>query len=183
MSQRLVMVSDVSGSRQDNWITTYLAALHPHFEITYYDLQELGKVSLKQVRSAFMREAFEKEGWALAQRNFIEEERATGGQDTIYLGFGLGSKLIWNSVSEELPAKSLWMVSSPELGPVDHVGLIPSYFYFGGQDHSAQRAVLSENSERLSIVPHFGSSMYMDEEIATGICQDLIESETSLQSA
>ena len=183
MSQRLVMVSDVSGSRQDKWITTYLAAFHPHFEITYYDLQELGKVSLKPDSLACMREAFEKEGWALAQRNFLKAERAAGANETVYLGFGLGSKMIWSSVSEELKAKSLWLVSSPEVGPADHVGLIPSYFYFGGQDRCQKNKVSSGESEHFSIVPHFGSSMYMDEEIASGICQDLIEAETSLQSA
>ena len=183
MSQRLVMVSDVSGSRQDKWITTYLAAFHPHFEITYYDLQELGKVSLTPASLPRMREQYENEGWALAERNFLKAEEAAAKLETIYLGFGLGSKLIWNSVAKGLHVKSLWLVSSPELGPADHVGLIPSNFYFGEQDKCEKSAMRADDQNRLNIVPHFGSSMYMDEEIAFGICQDLIEEETSLQSA
>jgi hypothetical protein len=181
MSQRLVLVSDVSGNRKDKWITTYLAALHPHFEITYYDLQELGKFRISSNDLVSMRSDFLDNAWSHAQKSFIQaEKQKSKGQDTVYMGFGLGSQLVWETVAPELNPKSLWLVSSTELAPADHVGEVPAYFYYGERDECPK---LKSQDKNLSIVPRFGSSMYMDDHIAQCICSHLIEVEHSLQSA
>lgn len=181
MSQRLVLVSDVSGTREDKWITTYLGALHPHFEITYYDLQELGRTRLPSTDLCQMRQDFMESSWAVAQKSFLEAEQARSKEETVYVGFGIGSKMIWETAPSQLAAKSLWLISSPDLPAADHVGVVPAYFYYGGEDPCDKASV---DQDHLSIVPNFGPTMYMDQHIAMGICDDLIEEEKkSLQSA
>ena len=42
MAEKLIILSDMWGSKKGLWITSYLGYLQQYFDITYYDSQPIG---------------------------------------------------------------------------------------------------------------------------------------------
>ena len=52
MARRLVVLSDLWGSKKGLWITSYLGYLQQYYDIVYYDSRQLADMDLPPVHTA-----------------------------------------------------------------------------------------------------------------------------------
>jgi hypothetical protein len=75
MAERLVIVSDMWGTKKGLWITSYLGYLQQHYDIVFYDCQELANINLAVENQGNLHEAFVNGGIATAVHHLIKREK------------------------------------------------------------------------------------------------------------
>jgi len=111
MSEKLVIVSDMWGSKKGLWITSYLGYLQQYFDITYHDSQELANLDVTVKTTDNIHRAFVDGGIDTAAVHLMRKEETPAH----YLGFSTGGTIAWKAGLMGLPMKSLYTVSSTRI--------------------------------------------------------------------
>ncbi|MGF1557642.1 MAG: hypothetical protein ACFCUL_00955 [Flavobacteriaceae bacterium] len=175
MAERLVIISDMWGSRKGLWITSYLGYLQQYFDITYHDSQHLANLDIKVKTADNLHHAFVEGGIETAVAHLLKKET----KPAHYLGFSTGGTIAWKAGLAGLPMKSLYTVSSTRLRAEEKRPECPTTALFGDTDMYRPKA---EWYEKLALKPElftgFGHDMYTDEKIIGKVCLDLLKSVT-----
>jgi hypothetical protein len=107
MAERLVILSDMYGSKRGLWITSYLGYLQQYFDIVFYDSKELANIELEVSSDENIYEAFVGGGVNTAVAHLLKKEHLPGH----YLTFCAGGSIAWKAGLMGLPMKSLFAVS------------------------------------------------------------------------
>ncbi|GAB5472615.1 MAG: hypothetical protein Mars2KO_07140 [Maribacter sp.] len=175
MAERLVIVSDMWGSKRGLWITSYLGYLQQYFDITYHDSQQLANLDVKVHTTENIHRAFVEGGIDTAVAHLMKKET----QPAHYLGFSTGGTIAWKAGLLGLPIKSLYTVSSTRIRAEENRPDCKTTVLFG--DHDVYRPKgdwykkLNLESE---LFEGFGHDMYTDEKIISKVCLDLLKSVT-----
>ena len=172
MAQRLVVVSDMWGSKKGLWITSYLGYLQQYFNIDFYDSRELAQIDKNTVCSEELYTSFLEGGMETAVSRLLAQETT----ESHYLTFCAGGTIAWNAALKGLPVKSLYAVSPIGLekqaeGPDCPVTLL--YGELSQVIPSDEWRVRTKAS--IEVIPSFGQEMYSDEKIIRKVSMDLLD--------
>lgn len=172
MAERLVIVSDMWGSKKGLWITSYLGYLQQNFNIVFYDSRDLAQIDKTKGTTEELYEAFVDGGMALAVSQLLAREN----EKSHYLTFCAGGTIAWYAALKGLPMKSLYAVSPMNLQQINEAPPCPVTLLFGEiqEDRPTTEWAIKTNSI-LEVVPNFGRELYSDEKIVKKVCLDLQE--------
>ena len=172
MAEKLVVVSDMWGSKKGLWITSYLGYLQQFFNIEFYDSRELAQIDKNLATTDEMYNAFMNGGMDLAVLQLLAKET----QKKHYLTFCAGGTIVWNAALKGLPIKSLYAVSPIDLELQSVSPDCPVTLLYGDLDKkvlSAEWAI--QTNTVIETIPNFGRELYSDEKIIKKVCMDLLE--------
>ncbi len=172
MAERLVVVSDMWGSKKGLWITSYLGYLQQYFDIVFYDSRELAQIDKNIGNSDAVYSAFIEGGMETAVSQLLAKEK----EKSHYLTFCAGGTIAWNAALKGLPMNSLYAVSPIDLDKSSTAPDCPVTLLYGeleGKKPGTDWAVQTKSI--IEIVPNFGHEMYSDEKIIKKVCLDLLE--------
>lgn len=175
MAERLVIVSDMWGSKRGLWITSYLGYLQQYFDITYHDSQQLANLEVSVRTRENIHRAFVEGGIDTAVAHLMKKEQ----EPAHYLGFSTGGTIAWKAGLMGLPMKSLYTVSSTRIRAEEKRPECEIRVLFGDNDVYRPKA---DWYKKLNLKPElfegFGHDMYTDEKIIGKVCLDLLKSVT-----
>lgn len=171
MAERLVIISDMMGSRQGLWITTYLGYLQQYFDIVYYDSQELAGLDLVVKTRENLCEALEEGGYNTAVSHLLAKEKTP----SHYLTFCAGGSMAWKAALKGLPIKSLYAISPIGLEHEEQRPDCTVKVVYGAYHQERPNQNWAEKlGVALTVEPNFGRDLYSDEKIIGKVCLDLL---------
>lgn len=174
MAERLVIISDIWGAKKGLWITSYLGYLQQHFDIVFYDCQELANIDLVVGSEENLHKAFVNGGIDTAVAHLLKREKNV--PPSHYLAFSTGGTIAWKASLKGLNMKSLYTVSSTRVRLEAEKPSCELRMINGANDEFKPSNEWVENMEvNMEIVPNFGHHLYSDEKIISKICIDLLE--------
>lgn len=176
MAERLVILSDMHGSKRGLWITSYLGYLQQYFDIVFYDSTQLANIELVVQSDENVYNAFIDGGLDTAVAHLLKIER----NESHYLAFCAGGTIAWKAGLMGLPMKSLYSVSALGLENFDWKPECPVNLLYGEYGDYRRQLPGSEWAEKVNatmeVVPKFGGDLYTDEIIIQKVCLNLLES-------
>ena len=172
MAERLVVVSDMWGSKKGLWITSYLGYLQQYFNIVFYDSRELAQIDKTKGSSEELYKAFVDGGMDLAVSQLLARET----EESHYLTFCAGGTIAWHASQRGLPIKSLYAVSPMNLHQSSKAPSCPVTLIYGeleGKTPSIEWAIKTKSI--IEVIPSFGHEMYSDEKVIRKVCMDLLD--------
>jgi len=176
MAERLIVLSDIWGTKKGLWITSYLGYLQQYFDITYYDCQQLANIDLKVYTEKNLHEAFINGGIDTAVAHLVKKEK----EPCHYLAFSTGGTIAWKSALNGLPMKSLYTVSATRIRLEHRKPDIPLTLIYGKLDEYRPSDDWARAMEvDMEEIKNFGHDLYSDEKIIKKVSLDLLEAVTS----
>lgn len=172
MAERLVILSDLWGSKKGLWITSYLGYLQQYFDIVYYDTSQLADIDVAKPTAEAMLEAFKEGGLKRAVRHLLAKES----EPAHYLTFCAGGTVVWDAARKGLPVLSLYAISPLHLHRESETPACPVRLLYGEyMENRPSSAWAREVGAPMEIIPRFGHGMYSDEKIIQKVCKDLLD--------
>ncbi|MBK8622329.1 MAG: alpha/beta hydrolase [Saprospiraceae bacterium] len=109
--KKLVILSDLWGNINPDWLTHYTEILKKHFEIKYYDCRELGEIYLQEYTEEKIHQQFMNGGADRAIKNLLKKEF----KSIHVLGFSIGGYIAWKSALQGLKVENITAISSTRL--------------------------------------------------------------------
>ncbi len=179
MAERLVVLSDMWGTKKGLWITSYLGYLQQHFDIVFYDCQQLANISLTVDSAENIHREFVNGGIDTAVAHLLKKES----MPSHYLGFSTGGTVAWKANLLGLPMKSLYTISSTRLRLENEKPNCPMTLLYGEHDEYRPSGEWSKKTGAvMEVVPNFGHTLYTDEKNIKKVCGDLLDSVIKKQS-
>lgn len=172
MAERLVILSDMWGSRRGLWITSYLGYLQQYFDIVYYDSQELAGLDLLVKTRENLCKALVEGGYDTAVAQLLAKEKTP----SHYLAFCSGGTVAWRAALKGLPMNSLYAISPLWLEKeTEKPDCAVKLLY--GELHQERPAVdwAEEVGAHMHVEPQFGRELYSDEKIIRKVCLELLD--------
>jgi pimeloyl-ACP methyl ester carboxylesterase len=172
MAEKLVILSDMWGSKKGLWITSYLGYLQQYFDIQYYDTYQLADVDHVVCSQENLFNTFKNGGMETAVAQLMNMEKTAAH----YLTFCCGGTVAWAAAHRGLPIKSLYAIA-PMVIPAD----IPSpdcpvRLLFGEKDeHLPAEEWAVKQGVSLQVLANYGHELYTDEKIIQKVCLTLLE--------
>ena len=172
MAEKLVILSDLWGSKKGLWITSYLGYLQQYFDIQYYDTFQLADVDLMVCSSENLVKAFEGGGLETAVKQLMLKEK----QPAHYLTFCCGGTVAWHAAHRGLPMKSLYALAPMNLPDEIPAPDCPVRLLYGERDQQIPEEEWAVNKGvALEVLPEFGHELYSDEKIIQKVCLTLLD--------
>jgi len=170
---RLLILSDLFGGKDPEWVKMYTDLLKSKFEIQYYDVLELANIDSDNFIESEIHNQFLNGGIDKAVQNLLQLE--TG--KLIVLGFSIGGTIAWNASLKGLNVTHLFAVSSTRLRYETEIPDSIVKLYFGEEDPNKpnpkwfldlniDNEILEDNSHQL----------YLIENNIPLICNDILKS-------
>tara|TARA_R110002051_G_scaffold254534_1_gene313487 strand:- start:874 stop:1419 length:546 start_codon:yes stop_codon:yes gene_type:complete len=178
MAERLVIVSDMWGTKKSLWITSYLGYLQQHYDIVFYDCQELANIDLTVETHENLHREFVNGGIDTASAHLLKRERIP----SHYLAFSTGGTIVYKAGLFGLPIKSLYAISATRVRVESEKPDFLTHFLFGSNDsYKPTEEWSKEMNVEMELVNDFGHELYTDEKIIKKVCQDLLAKVTKKQ--
>lgn len=172
MAERLVVLSDMWGSRKGLWITSYLGYLQQYFNIVYYDSQQLADLDIVVHTKENICNAFFNGGQETAVAHILKKET----EPSHYLTFCAGGTIAWKAAMKGLPVKSLYAVSPVNLHLETERPDCPVNLLYGQyQEDRPSEDWADQLDVDMAVTPGFGNTLYSDEKIIQKVCLDLLD--------
>lgn len=179
MAERLVIVSDMWGTKKGLWITAYLGYLQQYYDIVFYDCQHLANIDLQVNTDENVHEAFVNGGINTAVANLLRRES----KPSHYLAFSTGGTIAWKAALLGLPMKSLYAISSTRLRYETDAPRTKTNLMYGENDEYRPTVDWAKKMEvKMEVVENFGHTLYSDEKIIKKVCKELLMSVTQYES-
>ncbi|MGB3151549.1 MAG: hypothetical protein WBB27_12890 [Maribacter sp.] len=177
MAEKLVIVSDMWGTKKGLWITSYLGYLQQYFDITFYDSQQLANLDLAVNSEENIHKAFVDGGIDTAVTHLLKKESTP----CYYLGFSIGGTILWNAAKQGLPVKSLYCVSATRIRLQQDKPCSPFILLYGGNDDFRPSNKWATNlGIETEVLSNYGHTLYTDEKIIRKVCLDLLQQVTHM---
>jgi hypothetical protein len=178
MTERLVIISDMWGTKKGLWITSYLGYLQQHFDIVFYDSQELANINLTVETQETLHQEFVNGGIDTAVAHLLKRETIP----SYYLAFSTGGTIVYKASLKGLPVKSLYAISPTRVRFEKEKPVFPFKLLFGAKD-SFRPSKEWSSSLKISIseASDFGHDLYSDEKIIKQVCSEILDKVTKKQ--
>lgn len=178
MAERLVIVSDMWGTKKGLWITSYLGYLQQHYDIVFYDCQELANINLTIENHENLHAEFVNDGIDTAVNHLLKKEKIP----SHYLAFSMGGTIAYKAGILGLPIKSLYAISSTRVRFQKEIPSFSTKFLFGSNDSFRPDELWEkETGNKIDIAFKYGHELYSDEKIIKEVCQYLLAKVTQKQ--
>jgi len=174
MAERLVVLSDMWGAKKGLWITSYLGYLQQHFDIFFYDCQQLADINLVVNTEKNIHNEFINGGIDTAVAHLLNKEK--GQKPCRYLAFSTGGTIVWKAALKGLPVKSLYAVSATRIRKETVSINCEHTLVYGANDSFRPNAEWAKKvNTKMEVIPDFGHELYSDEKIIKKVCKDLLK--------
>ena len=175
MAERLVIVSDMRGSKKGLWLTSYLGYLQQYFDVAYYDSQKLADIDLPVDSEKKLHNAFINGGMDTAVEHLLKRQKVP----CHYLAFSIGGTIVWKAGLKGLPMKSFYAVSATRIRLESEKPNVPTTLLYGSLDmNRPYDDWFSELSLDKEVILDFGHELYSDKKIIEKVCLDLLRKVT-----
>lgn len=170
---RLLILSDLFGGNNPEWIKMYSEVLESKFEIQYYDVLELANIPSDNFIESDVHDQLLKGGIDKAVENLLQLE--TG--KIMVLGFSIGGTIAWKASLKGLDITHLFAVSSTRLRYETEAPNSIIKLYFGEKDPNKpiSKWFLDLNLENEILRDNY-HQLYLLENNAALICSDILKS-------
>ena len=107
----ILLLSDLWGKENSDWMDLYLQPLSEYFKITYYDCSELAEVDKSIYTEEHLHKQFVKGGIENAVENLLNKEN----KFFTIVGFSIGGLIAWKACLSQLSTNNLYAISSTRL--------------------------------------------------------------------
>ena len=175
MAERLLIISDMWGVKKGLWITSYFGYLQQHYDITFYDSQQLANIDELIHTKENLHRAFVDGGIDTAVAHLLKKET----EACHVLAFSTGGTIAWKAALKGFPMKSLTAISATRIRNETESPEIDMNLVFGECDKfKPSMKWAKEIGVNLAIVPSFGHELYSDEKIISDVCMELLQKVT-----
>lgn len=175
MAEKLVILSDMWGSKKSLWITSYLGYLQQYYDIVFYDCQQLANINLKINSAENTHRAFVEGGIDTAVAHLLKKET----EPAHYLAFSTGGTIAWKANLLGLPMKSLYAVSSTRIREEENRPECKTTILFGDIDeYRPKQNWYTKLGIECELIKGFGHELYTDEKNIKKVCLDLLKAVT-----
>lgn len=115
--QRIIILSDLWGKDNSEWMNYYNSILENHFIVKHYDSCVLGEIDKSDYTEEKLHHQFINGGIEIAVKNLLKEET----ESAIILGFSVGGTIAWQACNAGLKTSYLFAVSSTRLRSYHHI--------------------------------------------------------------
>lgn len=167
----IVILSDLWGKGNNEWIDIYIDLLDAHYNISFFDCCELGELNMNGFSQENIHQQFLNGGIDTAVINLNKKIETA---DTI-LGFSIGGTIAWRACLLGLKTKNLISISSTRLRlevekPNSNIQL-----FFGEKDENTPPKNWFERMDiKPNIIPDKAHEMYRDKDVSKFVCQSII---------
>lgn len=180
MAEKLVIVSDMWGTKNGLWITSYLGYLQQYFDIIFYDSQQLANLDIVVQSDENIQSSFIEGGIETAVNHLLKRER----ESCYYLTFGVGGTIVWEASKRGLPVKMLYSVSATGIGLKIEKPNVPFQLLYGNNDPFKPGNTWADRlGIDMEILPNYGQTLYSDEKIIQKVSLDLLQEVTQIAPA
>ncbi|WP_036386475.1 hypothetical protein [Muricauda sp. MAR_2010_75] len=175
MAERLVVISDMWGTKRGLWIASYFGYLQQYYDIVFYDCQQLGDIDVPVSTEENVHKAFVEGGIDTAVAHLLKKESVP----SHYLAFSTGGTIAYKAALKGLPMKSLTAISATRIRLEDQKPKTSLNLIYGELDEFKPDAKWSKSlGVDLTIIPNFGHHLYSDEKIISQVSLGLLEQVT-----
>lgn len=172
MKKRLVILSDLWGLEEAEWMDYYLKILNPYFKIEFFDSRKLVDLDLSDNSEGRLHAGFVNGGIDRGVYKLGMQEKQT----IIVLAFSVGGVIAWKAGLQGLKISTLYAISSTRLRYEEKKPNCKCTLYFGGNDQYKPSVEWFRNLELdCNVIADQEHEMYQDEVFAKNLCQKIIE--------
>jgi len=169
---RLLILSDLFGGKNPEWVKIYMNLLQSKFEIKYYDVTELANIDSDNFIESDIHNQFVNGGIDKAVQNLIQLE--TG--KIVVLGFSIGGTIAWRASLKGLNITHLFAVSSTRLRYETKAPNSIVKLYFGEKDlHKPNSKWFLNFNLESEILLNQDHQLYLIENNVLLICDDILK--------
>ena len=180
LKQRLIILSDLWGLEDAEWMITYQKQLEPYFELEFYDSRKLVDLDLSDNSKNGIHAQFVNGGIDRAARKLSRKEK----QDVNVLAFSIGGVIAWKAAFRGLSIKKLYAISSTRLRYETEKPDCKCALFYGEEDQYKPsvnwHASLTLDCNYIENGEH---EMYQEEEFAISLCKKISKELTSQQNS
>lgn len=111
MKQKVVILSDIFGEKNKEWISPYLSFLKQNFSVHFYNCIALAEMENLEFNKASIHEAFIEKGIDKAVENLIKLEK----EPLLIIGFSIGGTIAWKAALNGLKVEYLILLSATRI--------------------------------------------------------------------
>lgn len=169
---RIVLLSDLWGTQNSDWVRYYTAILEQHFDTQFYDCCELGNVDKSNHSQENRHNQFLQGGIERAVEILLQIETET----VDVLGLSIGGTIAWKACLSGLKVENLYAISSTRLRYETQKPMVKINLFYGENDENKPQNNWFELMEiPMKLFKNQAHEMYKKQEIAEEICQTIIE--------
>lgn len=169
---KLLILSDLFGGKNPEWINYYRKALNSKFEIQYYDVLELVNIDASNLTEADIHKQFLNGGIDKAVETLLRQET----DKVLILGFSIGGTIAWKTSLKGLKTTYLFAVSSTRLRYETEVPNCKIKLYFGDLDSNKPNSNwFLDLKVPVEILQNQNHQLYLEEKNATAICNEILK--------
>ncbi len=173
MKPRLLILSDLYGGDNPEWIQQYIDLLKFKFEIQYYDTLKLASIDSVNLSESDIHAQFLNGGIDKAVETLLNLEKGK----VLVLGFSIGGTIAWKAALKGLEVLNLFAISSTRLRYETESPNCELKLYFGEKDPNKPDSqwYLDLNLEH-EIINDSNHQLYLRENNVSLICSDILKS-------
>lgn len=170
MKKRLIILSDLWGDSNSDWIDCYFNSLETVFDITYYDCCELGAVD----KTLMVKEELHKQFINHGINTAVEKLIALEPNEIDILAFSIGGTIAWKAALRGLKINKMFVISATRLRnelskPVCEINLV-----YGENDSFKPNIEWFEKMNLgYNIIKGFGHEVYSDSKYIASLCAEI----------
>lgn len=169
---RLLILSDLYGSENPEWIKRYIDLLESKFDIKYYNTPELAGIDVFDLTETEIHNQFLSGGIDKAVENLLKSES----RKVVVLGFSIGGTIAWKAALKTLEVSYLFTVSSTRLRYETESPNGKLKLYFGEKDPNKPNSKwFLDLNVAYEILQNLNHQLYLEENNCSLICDDILK--------
>ncbi|PCI31957.1 MAG: hypothetical protein COB60_10240 [Flavobacteriaceae bacterium] len=169
--KHLLIISDLWGFQNSDWLQAYLEQLSPYFEISIFDCYLHSEISPSLTSETEIHSYFIKKGMGICSEKLTKIIT----KQPCILAFSIGGTIAWKTVLKNNQFKTFFAVSATRLRlenkrPTGNISL-----FYGAEDNSRPtEAWFEQNNIPYTLFKEKKHNFYMKQDSSTSICSSLI---------
>jgi hypothetical protein len=177
MKQKLIILSDLWGTKNAAWILKYEKQLSLYFDTKVYDTCVLANINIDNLREEQIHKKFVEGGIDKAVEMLLNQVK----EKIIVLAFSIGGFIAWEAALKGLDFVDLYAVSATRLRnqkrkPKGHLML----YYGDGDLYKPNKKWFSELNIKAHIVENKGHELYKNVSFINRICKEILMNRNDL---
>jgi hypothetical protein len=170
MRSKLIILTDLWGNINSNWIKIYAEKLKDKFEVKLYSSCEIAEIDSFKKTEKEIHNEFIKSGIEKAVENLLKLEK----EEINILAFSVGGIIAWKSEIQGLKIRNLKAISSTRLRYEINKPKCNLNLYFGENDEYKPKKEWFENINlNYEIVKNAEHKVYENLDFATKVCENI----------
>lgn len=172
MKKEIVIVSDLWGAEQSEWVDQFESALSETHTIKFYDSCELGEINIDRYEEKDIHRQFVEFGIEQAANKLFSLEKET----KMFIGCSVGGVIAWKAGMLGMPIEQLIAISSTRLRKETYRPDFPITLYYGQADQFKPGPLWIENMGKDQVhILNGGHEIYKETEVVSMILKGVNE--------